>query len=176
MSVSDNKFDSLVGANDDDDDDEEDDDVHVCGGCKKQFSKIEIFVSHKRECKAKKRKKAVTNSNSRVSVIVDLGKEVCSSKSVNLLVEVKHTGTLSVRPRRWAQGRRRGRRHLAPRQSTEQQSGTLQMLTCLRVFVNKLTGFEIDPEIIRYIHQGMDDLIRQSQEKVTIFLHLRIRR
>ena len=36
------------------------------------------------------------------------------------------------------------------------------MLTCLRVFVNKLTGFEIDPEIIRYIHQGMDDLIRQS--------------
>ena len=115
MSVSDNKFDSLVGANDNDDDDEEDDDVHVCGGCKKQFSKIEFFVSHKRECKAKKRKKAVTNSNSRVSVIVDLGKEVCSSKSVNSSVEFKHIGTLSVRPRRWAQGRRRGRCHLAPR-------------------------------------------------------------
>ena len=65
------KWAALVGDNDED---EDDDDVHVCGGCKEQFSKVEVFVAHKRECKGKtKRRKA---DSSRVSVIVDLGKEV----------------------------------------------------------------------------------------------------
>ena len=75
------KWASLVGADvNEDDDEEEDDDVHVCGGCKQQFSKIDIFVSHKKECKAKNRKKAVAKSDNRVSVIVDLGgKEAGSS-------------------------------------------------------------------------------------------------
>ena len=79
------KWDSLVGSDGiGGDEDDEDDDVHVCGGCKQQFSKIEVFVSHKRECRAKKRKKAEANSSSRVSVIVDLGKEVGYSYDVNL--------------------------------------------------------------------------------------------
>ena len=70
------KWAALVGDNDEDEDDD-DDDVHVCGGCKEQFSKVEVFVAHKRECKAKKRRrKAEANSSGRVSVIVDLGKEV----------------------------------------------------------------------------------------------------
>ena len=78
------KWAALVGDNEegDGDDDDDDDDVHVCGGCKEQFSKVEVFVAHKRECKAKRRRKA--DANSRVSVIVDLGKEVTISSSLNL--------------------------------------------------------------------------------------------
>ena len=85
-----NKWSSLVGEDENEDDEE---DVHVCGGCKQQFTKIEIFVAHKRECKAKKRRKAAADSNSRVSIIVDLGKEVSSSKSVHCEVfNFKHVG------------------------------------------------------------------------------------
>ena len=69
------KWAALVGDNEEGEEDD-DDDVHVCGGCKEQFSKVEVFVAHKRECKAKKRRKADANSSGRVSVIVDLGKEV----------------------------------------------------------------------------------------------------
>ena len=77
------KWAALVGDNEEGDgDDDDDDDVHVCGGCKEQFSKVEVFVAHKRECKAKRRRKA--DANSRVSVIVDLGKEVTISSSLNL--------------------------------------------------------------------------------------------
>ena len=80
------KWAALVGDNEegDGDEDEDDDDVHVCGGCKEQFSKVEVFVAHKRECKAKRRRKADANSSSRVSVIVDLGKEVTTSSSLKL--------------------------------------------------------------------------------------------
>ena len=70
---------SLDKEDDEDDDEEDDDDVHVCGGCKQEFRSIDLFVSHKRECKAKKKKKkgkAAPAPTNRVSVIVDLGKGV----------------------------------------------------------------------------------------------------
>ena len=35
---------------------DEEDDIHVCGNCKRQFTKIEVFSEHKRSCVRQKKK------------------------------------------------------------------------------------------------------------------------
>ena len=41
----------------------EEEDVHLCGGCKKQFTSYTMFKSHKKSCSARKSKSKVGESN-----------------------------------------------------------------------------------------------------------------
>ena len=41
----------------------EEEDVHLCGGCKKQFTSYTMFKSHKKSCPARKSKSKVGESN-----------------------------------------------------------------------------------------------------------------
>ena len=51
--------------NNNDDDQSEEEDVHLCGGCKQQFTSYYVFKKHKKTCQSRKSKQKIiaTDSN-----------------------------------------------------------------------------------------------------------------
>ena len=65
-----------------------DDDIHICGSCKGQFTNLEGFISHKRQCKIHAELPKAQAGNVQVAEETAVSSQDTSVEGINLIINL----------------------------------------------------------------------------------------